>query len=197
MKTLSFFAISLSVAAYATAAPIVLSNNLGQLTQPGVGLPDPITSTMWNGARFGTGPSTYTLHTVTLALEFNSFGTATLYSDQSGAPGVALGTLTTGAQSCAQQVAGAICLVSFGGNGAALNANANYWIVYSLSGGWAFTQSNAESIWARTSNAGSTWAVSNSSPMLMSVTADTPEPSTTAMLMLAFTAAALLRRARS
>lgn len=198
MKALSFCAISLSVAFCTTAAPIVISNNLGQLTQPGVGLPDPITSTVWNAARFRTDANTYTLNTVTLALELNSFGSATLYSDQSGAPGVALAALPSSGQSCVQQ----ICLATHAGNGATLSPNTNYWIVYSMAGGWAFTLSNAgdgpgfQAIWARTSNAGSTWTVSNGAPLLMSVTADIPEPKATAIFLLALTGLVLIRRPR-
>ena len=159
---------------YSSAGTTVdLSNNLSNAS----GGTEAATGTTYLAASFGTGTSTYTLDSVTLALAEAVAGTAKVEIFTNGGlePGTLVGTLTSPSTYSAS-----LASTTFTASGIILSASTTYWIVLVASSGtfdWSWTATETgtgtgfQDTWAESADSGSTWFAYDSSPTQFSVSA--------------------------
>jgi hypothetical protein len=182
----------------------LLSDNLSNSTSG----TETATGDTWLAGSFGTGPSSYTLQSLTLLLANTSSGVPELdlYTDGGLEPGFLVETLTAPSSTSTS-----LAPTTFTSTGATLSQNSTYWIVLKADSGafdWAWTAEYSgtgegfQDTWGISDDAGTSWYTYAIYPTQFSVNADvssTPEPCTKALVVAAGVmgiAILILRRCR-
>lgn len=176
----------------------VLFDNIGKLPDAsGVA-----NLTEWQAQQVTTDANSYNLLDVALLLAMTTPGTASLelYSDNTGAPGISLHTLTSPGSYSETAAA-----TTFTSTGYTLTSNSTYWVVLKAADSgvfdWNYTTDDTgagvgfSTIWAYTDNSGSTWETDVTAPYQMTVNVEViPEPSCAMLLTLGFSLVYFRRR---